>query len=137
MNKAKILKFSNDYTAPKYENLFTAYDAKLNTNGRNYYICLVQSIGAGFNSIEAFFPAALFNSLEDVYRDEDYEYFVSITDPTLLTTDDFIEFLQSIDLTLNISIKYVHLMCDISSERFFVGELINGGYFSLAVLDFD
>ena len=138
IDKVKLLELAETYTAKERESIFTSHiDFNFEHEGKAFYVCLTQSLGLSFASIEPFFPAALFNSLEDAYRDDYYDYFLENTDPRLISNNDFIDYLRSIELLLDISLRYVYLIYDLGLGKIFIGALTDGNYFSLAMIDFN
>lgn len=138
IDKNKFLNYLESYTAKERESISSLYiDFNFKYKGKNFYVYLNQSSDLDFTCLEEFIPAALFNSLEDAFRDEYYDYFIEKTDLRLISNNDFINYLRSIELLLDISLRYVYLIYDLELGRIFIGELTDGNYFILAMIDFN
>lgn len=136
IDKNKLLNYSESYIPKERESIISLYiDFNFDYRGKNFYVCLNQSSDSDFACLEEFIPAALFNSLEDAFRDEYYDYFVGKTEPVLISNNEFKNFLINIELFLAISVGCVYCIYRVYTDRFFMGELTNGHYFSLAILD--
>ncbi len=134
INKSFILEYSKKYNFKDHENIFSPYiNFNFRINGINFYVGLIQSIGSSFSCLEEFFPAALYNSLEDMYKENNYEFFISKIEPILLDNDSFSENLRDIGLPVELSVQYVYLIYHLGLDRFFIGKLDDGDYFSLAI----
>ena len=138
INKDKIISYSKKYDFKGHENIFSPYiDFNFKINENSFYIALIQSMGSSFSCLEEFFPAVLYNSLEDAYKENDYEILISKIEPILLDNDSFIKKLQDIGLSIEISLQYVYLIYKAGLEAFYIGALTDGKYFSLAILKVD
>ncbi|WP_019674080.1 hypothetical protein [Psychrobacter lutiphocae] len=132
----KLINCFNDYSFKSKEDIEYLYiDFSFNLNCIKYYTNVIISLYKEFTCLEEFVAATLYNSLEDVYRDCEYESYITEIKPQFISEKDLINTLKELGISLKFDVNYSVMLFEIGFERFIVGELINGNYFSIAVLN--